>query len=410
MTRLLARAAECERTGATKAIGAASSSTTRRRRIVLTACGLVTLLPLVACVPPTESAPVGDVEDGNRGEIPADTTGKTQGEPNGSFDASILAVIDDAGEAALEGTITSGADVDVFNLGAIDPGDQILISADTPGSSLDIAISLFDDEGRLIFYNDDKSGSDFDAEIDHIARHAGTDCYLLVEASSFHSAGAGSGTYQVDVSLWRGGDVPEPVAQTLFLDFNGGAVDSPTLGRVTISPFDAAEINADYEGETESLKELIRVEIEANFAAFDVQVVTSDAFTPGPADKQSTLFFGGYQADIFGEAEDVDLYNLNCCDDAIIYTQSFDPDVVFFRPPTTAQMGRAIGNVASHEAGHLLGLNHTNDDTDLMDEQSAAQALTRDQEFIEAPLSTQIAPIGTQDSALLLLETLGPAT
>ncbi len=410
MTRRVAAAAKDGGTGAAKALRPGSSDATWRRGIVLAVCGVVSLFPLAACAPPTAAGPVGDVEDGNRGEVPADTAGKTQGEPNGSFDASLIAVFDDAGEAALEGTITSGADVDVFNLGALDAGDQLLITAETPGSSLDIAISLFDDEGRLIFYNDDRSGADFDAEIDHIARHAGTDTYLLVEASSFHGSGAGSGTYQVDVSLLRGGDIPEPVGQTLYLDFNGGSVDSPTLGRVTISPFDAAEINADYDGETETLKELIRTEIEANFAAFDVTVATSDDFTPGPADKLSTLYFGGYQADIFGEAEDVDFYNLNCCDDAIIYTQSFDPDVVFFRPPTTAQMGRAIGNVASHEAGHLLGLNHTNDDTDLMDEQSAAQALTRDQEFIEAPLSTQIAPIGTQDSALLLLETLGPAT
>jgi hypothetical protein len=72
-------------------------------------------------------------------------------------------------------------------------------------------------------------------------------------------------------------------------------------------------------------------------------------------------------------------------------------------------MGMAIGNVACHEAGHLMGLNHVDDDWALMDDQSAADAFLEDQEFMEAPLSSDIMRIGTQDAVLLLTETVGPS-
>ena len=105
-------------------------------------------------------------------------------------------------------------------------------------------------------------------------------------------------------------------------------------------------------------------------------------------------------------AEGVDLYNADFCDDAIIFTESFTPSL-FTGTPTALELGTAIGNVGSHEAGHLLGLNHTSDDLDLMDDRSDADAFLDDQEFKEAPLSSDIMAIGTQDGVLLLSEIVG---
>ncbi len=92
--------------------------------------------------------------------------------------------------------------------------------------------------------------------------------------------------------------------------------------------------------------------------------------------------------------------------DLKVANRSFTPSVFSFQP-TAAQLGVAIGNVATHEAGHLLGLNHTDDDRDLMDDRSSADVFVTDQEFMEAPLSSDIMSIGTQDGALLLQETVG---
>jgi len=122
----------------------------------------------------------------------------------------------------------------------------------------------------------------------------------------------------------------------------------------------------------------------------------------------TTMLFGGFRNGIFGIAEDVDLYDADRCDDGIIFTETFVLDFFSF-VPTVEQMGIAIGNVAAHEAGHLLGLNHVDNDLDLMDDTSPADAFVEDQEFLDSPLSTDIMSIGTLDSVLLLNETVGPA-
>ena len=81
---------------------------------------------------------------------------------------------------------------------------------------------------------------------------------------------------------------------------------------------------------------------------------------------------------------------------------------VFSTLPSTQGLAVAIANVASHEAGHLLGLNHVDNDAALMDDRSAADVFLSDQEFMESPLSNDIMVIGTQDAVLLLDETVGP--
>ena len=103
----------------------------------------------------------------------------------------------------------------------------------------------------------------------------------------------------------------------------------------------------------------------------------------------------------------MDIYNLDFCDDAVIFTESFSPQF-FGQTPTAAELAVAIANVASHEAGHLLGLNHVSDDRALMDDVSPTDVLLNDQVFRESVLSPDIIPIGTQDSVLLLMETIGP--
>ena len=64
-------------------------------------------------------------------------------------------------------------------------------------------------------------------------------------------------------------------------------------------------------------------------------------------------------------------------------------------------------NVAAHEVGHLLGLNHVANEYDLMDTTGDTLSLLLDQGFLNSPLDDSIFPIGTQDGWLLLLETLG---
>ena len=349
------------------------------------------------------------VLDGNRDPTVISPLGKTFGEPNDSFVSAMAAVFDSAGVARLQGTVSTVGDMDVFLLGSLSPGDRVIVDAETGNSSLDVSVAIFDSAERIVANNDDRSEApvlDLDSYVDWIVRHAASRYYLVVTHSAFASTGRFTGTYFVDVELSSGLEVPEPVGQLLMLDFDGGVVTSPALGPVTLGPFDAGAISQLYRGQTEALKEAIRSTMEQNFARFGVAIITTDDPLPAENVLYSTVYFGGYKSDAFGIAESVDLYNADFCDDAIIYTESFVPSI-FTAVPSVAELGVAIGNIASHEAGHLLGLNHVDDDWALMDDRSAADAFLEDQEFMEAPLSSDIMPIGRQDAVLLLQETVG---
>jgi hypothetical protein len=352
------------------------------------------------------------VIDGNRDPSLISPLGKTSGEPNDIFGQTVVAVFDAQGIAELQGTVESTDDIDVFLLGALNPGDRVVIDAYDANSGLDITAVMFDAEERLVAENDDRedgSGS-LDALIDFVVRHGGEEYYLAVSHAAFASSSRRVGEYYVDIAKEAGVAVPAPVAQALFLDFDGAVVTSPVLVAsppVRLTAFDSADISAIYDGQTQTIKDRIREVFDENYAPFDVTIVTSDDPPLPEGTSLSTIYFGGFDRSAFGIAEDVDLYNVHRCDDAIIFTETFGP-AAFSETPSAGEVGTAIGNVACHEAGHLLGLNHTDDDMDLMDDQSPADAFLQDQEFTVAPLSDDILPLGRQDAVLLLNETVGP--
>ncbi len=351
-----------------------------------------------------------DLIDGNRDPTLTSSLGKTFGEPNGAFAQGIVAVYDGGGVARLQGSVSSVGDLDVFLLGALAPGDRVIVDADTTGSVLDVTVAMFDAFGRLVVNNDDRGGPGsraLDSFTDLVVRHAGDQAFLVVTHSPFADAGTFTGSYFIDVQITGPVTVPEPVAQVLLLNFAGGLVDAPILGNPVLPPFDGGDIDRIYRGQTQTIKDMIVSVMEQNFARFAVIIVTSDDPPLPSGTLLTTVHFGGFDPGAFGVAENVDLYNADFCDDAIIFAESFDPRF-FSLSPTAGEMGIAIGNVASHEAGHLLGLNHVDDDLALMDDQSAADVFLTNQEFIEALLSPDIMTIGTQDAALLLDEIVGP--
>lgn len=378
-------------------------------------CGALVLLSAWGCSVPIDVGGGNGTTDGNRDMALFSPFGKTSGEPNGSFDDPIVAVFDVSGVARLQGTVSVRGDLDVFFLGRLDAGDHIVVDVATTGSVLDSSVALFDALGRLVYANDDRGGAParfLDSLIDFTVRRASDEYFLVVTNASFAATGEFTGSYIVDITVTSGFDVPSPTPQVLLLNFEGGRITAPELGPITLAPFDAGNIRdpgslfAPYEGQTQVLKDSIRQAMEQNFERFNVAIITSD--DPLPVGTEfSTVHFGGFDFAAFGEAQSVDVYNADFCDDAIIYAESFVPQV-FTALPSAQALGVAIANVASHEVGHLLGLNHVNDDAALMDDRSAADVFLTNQEFKKSPLSSDIMVIGTQDAVLLLDETVGP--
>jgi len=347
-----------------------------------------------------------DVPDGNQDLTVTSPLGKTSGEPNDSFDEPVVAVAESDGVIRLQGTVAAVGDMDVFLIGALSAGDRVVVEVSTQNSPLDASIAIYDGLTHIVVNNDDRVDS-LDSFIDYTARHDNHGYYLVVTHSAFAPTGRFAGAYWVDLEITEGSVVPPPVQQTLLLNFAGGRVNSPVLGTANLSPLDARDISLLYDGQTDELKDSITTTMEQNYSRFNVRIVTSD--DPPPTTAFTTIHFGGFSPDTFGIADDVDLFNADRCDDALIFAESFGPEV-FSHPPSVTELGVAIGNIAAHEAGHLLGLNHVDDDMDLMDDVSPADAFLFDQEFRVSPVSSDIMAIGWQDSPTLLFEAVGPNT
>ena len=80
-----------------------------------------------------------------------------------------------------------------------------------------------------------------------------------------------------------------------------------------------------------------------------------------------------------------------------------------FPNDTPAQLGEKLGEVAVHEIGHVVGLRHVDDLTDIMS--GGGQPPNATGVFANSPLSDVELPngtIGTQDAPLLFNEIFGP--
>jgi len=323
--------------------------------------------------------------------------------PGKDFDSAALLPLDAQGKAVISGNITSGK-VDVYSLGPLEPGDRVIVSVrPAAGSNLDPIICIFNSQQEVFALNDDLdyAAGKVESYIDEVVTVADEPYYLAVSKFYF---GDRSGAYVGDVEIRKGETIPTPAQQIVMLDFDGGVISIPGDRTYTTGPFDSADIDAAYTGMTDQIKAKIVETVRQNFRNTSVVIVTTD--DPAPPECTSTVFFGAFSETKFGVAQDVDAYNRDRCDDALVFTNNFDDP---FNPrPSADGIGVAIGNVAAHEMGHLLGLNHVADVTALMDTTGSASTLLTDQEFKTAPLSITIFPTGKQNDMALLDRVLPP--
>jgi Matrixin len=311
--------------------------------------------------------------------------------------------LDAAGKAVLSSTILSstldGTKVDVYDLGAVSPGDRIILSVrPAAGSGLDPIAAVFDANHILFSLNDDATSGKVDSAIDDYIAIGGDHVYLAITKYFFSNTG---GAYEGEVEIRRGQTKPTLSQQVLLLNFDNGSVTILDEGTFTYGVFDAADIDATYAGQTAAIKAKIIEVVKQNYAQFGINVISSDDPPVNNANcVVSTIHFGAFSQTKFGIAQSVDDANRKRCDDGIVFTNDFDKP--FTPKPSADGIAIAIANVAAHEAGHLLGLNHTTDITDLMDTTGSASTLLADQEFKTAALAPSIFPFGKQDGVAML--------
>ncbi len=347
---------------------------------------------------------------GLAGCVPPTTTGDTlvagqivAGEPGNTWDSALAVSLPANGSISVSGSISGSGDVDVFDLGAVSAGDQIIVETEQ-SSGLDAAAGLFNDQEQVLIVNDDRSYTfgRTDPFISHIIRTDLAHCYLVVASSPYEPT---TGSYTMTIQRRPNQSVPSPVGQAVLLDFDGATgVSIGSRAPINVPAFNAASIDSRYAGQTSQIIDIIEEMMREEYAPYAIDVY-STAEGDHPLGVYSTVYFGTYDAALLGLADSVDIYNASHSDDCIVYTDTFR----LFMPlnPTLQQIATAIGNVATHEFGHLVGLYHTRDATEVMDITGSAQSLLRDQTLHDAPLERSVFPIGRQDPYLLLMAALG---
>lgn len=323
-------------------------------------------------------------------------------EPNSDFSSPQELDVPTDSVIDVNANLSSLQDIDIYDLGAISAGERLTVTANC-NSSLDLAAAVFDENQCLLSTSDDRSWqTDNRPSLSVTVRHNCGHCYVAIAASPYVDSAQGSYTLTI---MRETSTQPAARVQVLYLNFAGGSnVMLPNMTQANIPAFTAGSIDSSYANQTAAMREAIIRHVQGHYARFNVQIVSS-AQTSVVPQNATILQFGLYNPDLLGLADNVDEYNTDLTQMAIIFTDTFR----LFMPlrPTVEEMAISIANVASHEAGHLLGLEHTSDWADLMDTTAPADALLEVQTFKTAPLYDMVFPVGQQDGAMLLGETLG---
>lgn len=326
---------------------------------------------------------------------------------NSTFSNATVLKFDSSNRLAFSGSISTRDDLDIYDLGTLSPGDEIVADVQATSGGLDPVAAIFNEAGELQAISDDRddAGTDLNPLIDFILRDSAGSFYLGI-APYQDGSRTSTGDYEVTLTIKKNVGVPPASEQVLYLDWAGGQnVTVPNVGTYDLVPFDAAQVGLP-SSQTTALKRSIESIVRSRYAQFNLVVTSSDSGDE-PSTEHVTVYFGGSDPLAFAISEKIDPYNSDPGDSSIVYLSSFAAAGTFATTPTFNEMANALGNTVAHEVGHLLGLVHTADCQDLMDTTCSNDRILGEQSFSTAKLDTSVFPIGVQNENELLAWILG---
>jgi hypothetical protein len=300
--------------------------------------------------------------------------------------------------AQLRGEVRSFGEYRLFDIGTAQRGDQLTIAVNDPFTTAgSFILAVFDENNDLVM----RSIVGVGQPLTHHVRDFTSKLMIGVTPLS----GSGGGPFQFRAERRPGGEPRAGTPQLVYLNFNGAAnVRVHNRAAVSFGPFLASNIAVRFTGLTPQIRERITAVVREDYAPYQVTVVSSDDGPP-PDEAHTTIHFGGNDSNLLGLADSVDLYNSLPVQSAIVYTDAFSAYEMMNLD--AEELGLMIGNVASHELGHLLGLYHTKNPADVMDTTGSAWDLAGDQAFSRAALEPSVFPWGNENSPRLLEHAVG---
>ena len=302
--------------------------------------------------------------------------------------------------AILAGWLNDANDFELFRLGAGSSGDRWLLENRTLNQNRRFVIALFDEQMSLL------SRIEPDASSTTILRHDCETVFIGIWSGLSNSGGS----YIFHVKRISDNPPPVPRGQVVRLNFEGvSGLDINKYRSLSFGEFDAADIGIQYADATRTIKSTLVETLRDCYADYNISILTSDDDAL-PEEPYTTIYFGGRGAGQLGIAEEVDPYNSDQSQNAVVFTDSFDAYLAMDLTPES--LGRMIGNVAGHELGHLLGLYHVNGGEHLMCEAAGISVweMAGPQHFGQADLDPRVFPAGRQNAPQILAETVGLCT
>lgn len=299
--------------------------------------------------------------------------------------------------ASVRGAVRRSGDYQLFDLGPSEAGQEWQVSYATISAAGPFTVVILDENDRLL----QRSIVAPTTPLKHVTRRA----YTNVRVGVGMAYSAYGGNFDLSVRTKTGNEIPGPRPQLAYLNFGAGRdVRVHVRPGISFSAFDGAILGPEYASETDVIRNAVIAAIRADYAPYNVTILTS-LDGPAPAEPHATIHFGGQDDALLGLADDVDSYNSNPAQTAVVYIDGFADFATMRLSPE--DMGTMIGNVGSHELGHLLGLYHTREPVDVMDTTGSAWDLASGQDFSLAALESSVFPVGYEDSPQLLEDAVG---
>ncbi len=339
------------------------------------------------------------------GSDPTETTDpepNLEAEPNDQFAGAQPVYVD--GQVELIGTLQAHAewlDQDIWDLGPADVGDRVVckITAEQYGN---LVVGILDDGYNLFGRADASNATTYARTLDVVVRQRTEHLYVIFTSVRDNDT---SIDYSAVVRIDRTQAAPPAQPQVVILDFTGASqVKIASRSAVNVPPFDATVISETFADQTDLIIEYVVEMVREDFGDLGVSIYL-DTDPDRPTENASTIYFGTYSASLLGLADNVDVFNGDTTQSAIIYTDTFDLFVNL--RPDAREIAQVLANVTSHEIGHLLGLRHTADPRSVMDISATASQMLRDQWFDTFDIHESVFTAGYQDAPAMLSWAVG---